>query len=195
MNMDEMNYDFKSVDILCVQEKQKRAIAFLLATFVKTPSTHGRYFIARNAIGLIAEAPLTDHGANGFDRAYMPRQAEYFRHHSDPEAEMLADDIHHPLNAFLFRLRGSTIFRPTGSAQLALGGQTRAAFPASATLSLSQLIDSERLRTKILRQVCSTCSPNRANWVKFFFPGIITVKINTSRRIFSKLFVKLHHRH
>lgn len=85
MNMDEMNYDFKSVDILCVQEKQKRAIAFLLATFVKTPSTHGRYFIARNAIGLIAEAPLTDHGANGFDRAYMPRQAEYFRHHSDPE--------------------------------------------------------------------------------------------------------------
>ena len=31
--------------------------------------------------------------------------------------------------AFLFRLKGSTLFRPTRSVQLALGGQTQAAFP------------------------------------------------------------------
>lgn len=50
-------------------------------------------------------------------RAFDPRKRFYF----DP----LSPDFQGPF----FRRKGSTIFRPTGSAQLALGGQTRAAFP------------------------------------------------------------------
>lgn len=69
--------------------------------FIKRPSSQGRMFILQNTIELISQAPVLGHGVHGFDRTYMPQQAEYFRTHDNVEAEMLADDIHHPLNEFL----------------------------------------------------------------------------------------------
>lgn len=76
-------------------------IAILLGTNFKQGSTQGRSFILHNTIDIIKEAPFLGHGINGFDTQYMPRQAEYFMTHHDDQLEMLASDIHHPLNEFL----------------------------------------------------------------------------------------------
>ncbi len=76
-------------------------LGLVFAVSVKLPSSRGRSFIMRNSAELIAEAPLLGHGADGFGRLYMPKQAEYFRTHHDKDLEMLADDIRHPLNEFL----------------------------------------------------------------------------------------------
>lgn len=77
------------------------SVGLLSALFVKRPSSQGRIFILQNTMKLISQAPVLGHGVHGFDRTYMPQQAEYFRTHDNAEAEMLADDIHHPLNEFL----------------------------------------------------------------------------------------------
>lgn len=76
-------------------------IAILLGTNFKQGSTQGRSFILHNTIDIIKEAPFLGHGINGFDTQYMPRQASYFITHHDEQLEMLASDIHHPLNEFL----------------------------------------------------------------------------------------------
>ena len=51
---------------------------------------------------MIVQKPLTGYGINGFDKEYMHRQAEHFRSHPDCEYAMLADEVHHPLNEFIF---------------------------------------------------------------------------------------------
>ena len=76
-------------------------ISILLGTNFKKDSTQGRSFILHNTIEIIKEAPFLGHGTNGFATEYMPRQAEYFKTHKDKQFEMLASDIHHPLNEFL----------------------------------------------------------------------------------------------
>ena len=76
----------------------------LLATllfFVKKDSSNGRAFILENTVAMIAEKPA-GWGKRGFEANYMYRQAEYFRNSSNETAAMLADDIKHPLNEFLY---------------------------------------------------------------------------------------------
>lgn len=68
----------------------------------KSDSTQGRKFILQTAWNLICERPLTGHGADGFHREYMLRQGEYFSLHPDSEYSMLADEIRHPLNDYVY---------------------------------------------------------------------------------------------
>ena len=67
----------------------------------KEDSTSGRAFILGRTCELVKEHPLVGHGAGGFEREYMLRQAAYFKEHPESECALLADDIRHPLNEFL----------------------------------------------------------------------------------------------
>ena len=69
---------------------------------VKQESTGGRRFILERTWELIEEHPLTGYGWHGFEREYMPQQAEYFMVHPDSPAAWYADEISHPLNEFLY---------------------------------------------------------------------------------------------
>ena len=75
---------------------------FLSIFCMKTDSSRGRWFILQNTMELVAEKPLMGYGRNGFRHEYMQRQAAYFHKHPDSQYTMLADDIRHPLNEFLY---------------------------------------------------------------------------------------------
>ncbi len=68
----------------------------------KTDSTSGRAFILSRSWELVKEHPIIGHGHRGFEREYMLRQADFFREHPDSEYAVLADEIRHPLNEFLY---------------------------------------------------------------------------------------------
>ena len=77
-------------------------ISILFCTcFLKTPSTMGRWFIVERTMELILQRPFLGWGDGGFTREYMNVQADYFAAHSESQYEILADNIHHPLNEFL----------------------------------------------------------------------------------------------
>ena len=67
---------------------------------VKQESTGGRRFILERTWELIEERPVTGYGWQGFEREYMPKQADFFRQHPDSLAAWYADEISHPLNEF-----------------------------------------------------------------------------------------------
>lgn len=67
----------------------------------KKDSTSGRYFILTYSFELICEHPIAGHGYDGFGKAYMLKQADFFRRNPDSKYSMLADEIHHPLNEFV----------------------------------------------------------------------------------------------
>ena len=73
-----------------------------LAMNMKNESTDGRRFILERTWELIQQKPLTGYGWHGFEREYMPRQADFFKAHPDDGAAWLADDISHPLNEFMY---------------------------------------------------------------------------------------------
>lgn len=75
-------------------------IVFVVGMY-KKDSTSGRYFILSNSWDLICEHPFIGHGHNGFERSYMLKQADYFRHNEESKYEMLADEVQHPLNEFV----------------------------------------------------------------------------------------------
>ena len=78
-------------------------LAVVLYVFsVKQESTGGRRFILKRTWELIEKRPLTGYGWHGFEREYMPHQAEYFKAHPDSPAAWYADEISHPLNEFLY---------------------------------------------------------------------------------------------
>ncbi len=78
-------------------------LAVVLYVFsVKQESTGGRRFILERTWELIEEHPITGYGWHGFEREYMPQQAEYFKAHPDSPAAWYADEISHPLNEFLY---------------------------------------------------------------------------------------------
>lgn len=68
--------------------------------FTKTDSSLGRKFILERSTEMIREKP-GGRGIGGFERDYMEFQATYFEHNNDEAAEILADDIKHPLNEFV----------------------------------------------------------------------------------------------
>ena len=69
--------------------------------FVKSESTTGRQFILERSLEMIKEKPL-GWGCKGFSQNYMDFQAEYFRNNNDEEAAMLADNMRHPLNEYIY---------------------------------------------------------------------------------------------
>jgi len=77
-------------------------VCVVLATFcLKTDSSKGRWFILQMSLEMVADKPFTGWGYHGFEAHYMDRQADYFVTHADSEYEMLADNIHHPLNEYV----------------------------------------------------------------------------------------------
>ena len=74
----------------------------LLMLFVKTNSSKGRWFIIHNTIELIAQKPFTGYGYRGFQKNYMLQQKKYFEYQPESEYSLLADNINHPLNEFLY---------------------------------------------------------------------------------------------
>lgn len=82
-------------------------VAIILVFFIfsgyKGDSTNGRWFILKNSIELIVEKPIDGHSATGgFRKVYMEKQAEYFRQNGEDSYAILADDIKHPLNEFVY---------------------------------------------------------------------------------------------
>ncbi|MBQ7878926.1 MAG: O-antigen ligase family protein [Bacteroidaceae bacterium] len=73
----------------------------LLFFFIKRDSSSGRMFILKNTAEMIMEKPF-GRGSTGFETDYMIKQAEYFRNNIDEENAMLADDIKHPLNEYIY---------------------------------------------------------------------------------------------
>lgn len=69
---------------------------------VKKDSTSGRSFILKRSVMLAMECPFTGHGHGGFEREYMLRQADFFLKNPDSKYAMLADEVRHPMNEFLY---------------------------------------------------------------------------------------------
>lgn len=69
--------------------------------FVKGESTKGRHFILERSAEMIYEKPL-GWGRDGFTRNYMDFQAEYFENNDDEETALLADNMRHPLNEYIY---------------------------------------------------------------------------------------------
>lgn len=70
----------------------------------KKDSANGRMLIWRCTLEMICDNPWLGYGHNGFRSNYMNRQAEYFQHHPDSRYAMLADDVKHPFNEYLYLL-------------------------------------------------------------------------------------------
>ena len=77
-------------------------LVFLSAILLKTDSTEGRFFILSQTFLLIMRKPLCGWGMNGFESQYMNVQADYFETHPQSHFAMLADNVRHPLNEFLY---------------------------------------------------------------------------------------------
>ena len=77
------------------------ALISVIATF-KKDSTSGRFFILSNSMSLIKEHPIMGHGQHGFERRYMLKQAEFFVGNQDSRYALLADEVQHPLNEFVY---------------------------------------------------------------------------------------------
>ncbi len=78
-------------------------VLFFLSVFlIKTDSTYGRFFILSQTLVLLSERPLLGWGAGGFEAHYMNVQADYFAAHPNSNMALLADNVRHPLNEFLY---------------------------------------------------------------------------------------------
>lgn len=79
------------------------AISIILISllFAKTDSTAGRYFILKRSIEMVQEKPF-GWGYNGFSSNYMNFQAKYFENNKNEENGLLADNIRHPLNEYIY---------------------------------------------------------------------------------------------
>lgn len=78
------------------------ALVVLSAFLIKTDSSEGRLFILSQTFMLIMKKPLCGWGMNGFESQYMNVQADYFAAHPQSPFAMLADNVRHPLNEFLY---------------------------------------------------------------------------------------------
>lgn len=68
----------------------------------KRDSTNGRSFILRRSLEMAMERPVAGWGTGGFEREYMLKQAAYFSNNPNSEYAMLADEVQHPLNEFMY---------------------------------------------------------------------------------------------
>lgn len=95
--------------MVCLRNRRKQLVvifSFIVAVLIssivfKTQSSLGRWFVLTQTFTLILQSPLFGHGTGGFTREYMDQQANYFLLHPNSQYELVADNIHHPLNEFL----------------------------------------------------------------------------------------------
>lgn len=74
----------------------------ILLYFIKKDSADGRIFIWARCVDMIKNRPLFGYGVHGFRAYNMSAQAEFFRNNPDSTYEMLADNVGHPFNEYLF---------------------------------------------------------------------------------------------
>lgn len=80
-------------------------ILFLIITglfLFKKDSATGRLLVWNITTGMIAEAPLFGSGYGSFKADYMEHQAAFFENDPDNKYSLLADNITHPFNEYLF---------------------------------------------------------------------------------------------
>ena len=68
----------------------------------KRDSTSGRTFILQQSLGMVKERPVFGWGKGGFERTYMSKQADYFKGNPNSEHAVLADEVQHPLNEYVY---------------------------------------------------------------------------------------------
>lgn len=94
------NFHFKTKYLLCAGI----AISIILVSsmlLVKGKSTAGRHFILARSVEMIKEKPF-GWGKNGFSQKYMDFQAQYFKNNYNEEEALLADNMRHPLNEYMY---------------------------------------------------------------------------------------------
>jgi O-antigen polymerase len=74
----------------------------LVLYIYKSGSADGRLLIWRISLRMIADNPLLGWGNEGFISQYMNRQAEYFIQNPDSPFSILAGEVSHPFNEFIF---------------------------------------------------------------------------------------------
>lgn len=93
---------FRSPKIITAVTVTIITLAFVLGNY-KQESTTGRWFILKNTTELIKEEPIEGYsGTGGFEKVYMDKQAEYFKENGEDIYAILADEVRHPLNEFLY---------------------------------------------------------------------------------------------
>lgn len=80
------------------------AIILVALYYYKKDSANGRMLIWKCTLEMIGDGPWQGYGHNGFRCNYMNYQAEYFQQHPDCHYAMLADDVKHPFNEYLYLL-------------------------------------------------------------------------------------------
>ena len=93
---------FKSHSWLWIPLIVAAAVSLLSLYRIKTGSADGRLFVWRVCWDLIKERPLFGYGTGGFQKHYMDAQAAYFSQHSDSPFIMLADNVTHPFNEYVY---------------------------------------------------------------------------------------------
>ena len=68
----------------------------------KQDSADGRLLAWKVSANMIADRPFLGWGNNGFDAFYMPYQADYFMRNPESSFLLLADNLSHPFNEFLW---------------------------------------------------------------------------------------------
>ena len=108
-----------SVFIMCVSWSDKvkaflsdwKKVFFLLAVlalslgglyYCRQDSADGRLLAWIVSARMVAERPIIGWGRGGFDAFYMPAQADYFSRHPESSYLLLADNLSHPFNEFLW---------------------------------------------------------------------------------------------
>jgi|WetSurMetagenome_2_1015567.scaffolds.fasta_scaffold77893_1 O-antigen ligase len=71
---------------------------------IKKDSAKGRLLIWQCSVEMIKEKPLLGYGIHGFKSKYMNFQADYFKKNPNSKYSMLADNVSHPFNEYLYVL-------------------------------------------------------------------------------------------
>ncbi len=78
------------------------AVTTVILFLYKAQSTEGRLFIISQTLEIIGKSPWKGNGLNGFSLLYMPHQAAFFAQNPTSPYALLADNIGHPLNEYLY---------------------------------------------------------------------------------------------
>lgn len=77
-------------------------IVFINLLFIKKNSATGRLLVWEVSLNMIKDNPILGGGKGYFLANYMEAQANYFTQYTDSKYAMLADNISHPFNEYLF---------------------------------------------------------------------------------------------
>lgn len=71
---------------------------------IKKGSADGRLLIWQCSMEMVKDKPILGHGVHGFKSKYMNYQADYFKKNPHSKYTILADNVSHPFNEYIFFL-------------------------------------------------------------------------------------------